>query len=82
MLNTKGHWKLGTDRRLLFIYETTAIEIQSADVFSPNANVKVLQFHPSFDERLHKVTLQFSIITSVTSAATTLFGTISFQPQT
>lgn len=79
----RGTRSLATDRRILFIAETTAIEIRSTDVFSQNANVKVLQFHPLFDdERLHKVGLQFSIITSVTSAATSLFSTISSQPQT
>lgn len=83
LLNTKGHLELGKRQRILFIYVRAAIDSHSADVLYQNTSVKVSQFHPQFDDKcLHKLSCSFSVIKSVTFAATTLFSTISSQPRT
>lgn len=81
LLNTMGHSKLG--KRLENPFHLHNNSHSNTDVFCQNASVKVLQFHLEFDDKcVHKVGLHFSIITSVTFAATSLFSTISSQPQT
>ena len=84
LLNTKGHSELGKRSENPFhLRKQQPVKSQSTDVFCQNASVKVLQFHPQFDDEcLHKAGLQFSIIKSATPATTSLFRTISSQPQT
>lgn len=83
LLNTKGHSKLGKQSENPFHLWNNSHWKPEYRCFLPKCQCQVLQFHPQFDDEcLHKVRLQFSIITSVTSAAISLFSTISSEPQT